>query len=102
MYDPDGGNWVHWGQFNIPGNRSDLPEAVSGPTIGTKGINDFGQLGYGGPCPPAGTGIHNYIFTLYALDTTLSLAQGATKAQIDAAMQGHILKQDQLVEYRSN
>jgi len=101
MYDPDGGNWVHWVQFNIPNNLSELPEAVGGPNNGTKGVNSFGSLGYGGPCPPAGTGTHRYIFTLYALNATLSLSQGATKAQVDAAMQGHILKQAQLTGTRS-
>lgn len=96
--DPNADNWVHWVQFNIPGGQSSLPEAVGGPDLGLKGSNDFGKLGYGGPCPPFGT--HNYIFTLYALDTTLSLPQGATLAQLKAAMQGHILKQAQLTGKR--
>jgi Raf kinase inhibitor-like YbhB/YbcL family protein len=99
MYDPDGGNWVHWVQFNIPSDQSDLPEAVGGPSIGIKGVNSFHKVRYGGPCPPSGT--HNYVFTLYALDTLLSLSQGATKAQVDAAMQGHILQQAQLTGKRS-
>lgn len=99
MYDPDGGNWVHWVQFNIPSDQSDLPEAVGGPSIGLKGVNSFQKVSYGGPCPPSGT--HNYIFTLYALDTLLSLSQGATKVQVAAAMQGHILQQAQLTGKRS-
>ncbi len=94
MYDPDGGNWVHWVQFNIPGDKTDLPEAVGGPDIGIKGVNSFHKNHYGGPCPPSGT--HRYIFTLYALDTLLSLSEGATKVEVDAAMQGHILGQAQL------
>ena len=95
MHDPDGGNWVHWVQFNIPSNQSDLPEAVGGPDIGIKGINSFQKVRYGGPCPPSGT--HSYIFSLYALDSLLSLSEGATKAQVETAMQGHILQQVQLM-----
>jgi Raf kinase inhibitor-like YbhB/YbcL family protein len=95
MHDPDGGNWVHWVQFNIPNDQNNLPEAVGGPDTGIKGVNSFQKVGYGGPCPPSGT--HRYIFTLYALDSSLSLSEGATKAQVDAAMQGHILQQVQLM-----
>jgi Raf kinase inhibitor-like YbhB/YbcL family protein len=94
MIDPDGGNWVHWMQFNIPSEQNELPEEVGGPDIGIKGVNSFHKNRYGGPCPPSGT--HKYIFTLYALDTLLSLPQGATKAEVAAAMQGHILQQAQL------
>lgn len=95
MYDPDGGNWVHWVQFDIPGDLSELPEAVGGPDMGIKGINNFQKVRYGGPCPPSGT--HRYIFTLYALDSLLSLPEGATKLQVEEAMQGHILQQTQLM-----
>ena len=95
MHDPDGGNWVHWVQFDIPGDLSELPEEVGGPDIGIKGINNFQKVRYGGPCPPSGA--HRYIFTLYALDTLLSLSKGATKAEVEAAMQGHILQQAQLM-----
>jgi Raf kinase inhibitor-like YbhB/YbcL family protein len=91
MVDPDAGNWVHWVQFNIPGTETALPSAPGGPDLGIKGMNSFRESGYGGPCPPSGT--HKYIFTLYALDTLLALPQGATKAQLEAAMQGHILQQ---------
>ncbi|MGQ9681318.1 MAG: YbhB/YbcL family Raf kinase inhibitor-like protein [Anaerolineae bacterium] len=99
MVDPDGGGWVHWVQFNIPANATSLPAAANGPAIGIKGVNDFGENGYGGPCPPSGT--HRYVLTLYALDTTLSLAEGASKAQVDAAMAGHVLAQAQLTGLRS-
>jgi len=97
--DPDGGDWVHWVQFNIPGGATSLPEAEGGRDIGVKGRNDFGELGYGGPCPPDGT--HRYIFTLYALDTTLSAAEGATRSEAEKAMADHVLGQAQLIGLRS-
>lgn len=103
--DPDApaGTWVHWVLFNIPPGEKGLPPDI-GPQAtlsngAVQGINDFGRLGYGGPCPPRGT--HRYYFKLYALDTILSLDAGATKAQIEAAMKGHILAQAQLMgKYR--
>jgi Raf kinase inhibitor-like YbhB/YbcL family protein len=94
VIDPDGGNWLHWLQFNIPADATSLPEAVGGPEVGVKGKNSFGSLGYGGPCPPSGT--HHYIFTLYALDATLDLKEGAQLNDLTKAMDGHILAQAQL------
>lgn len=99
MSDPDGGNWLHWLQFNIPANASGLNEAIGGPDAGVKGMNDFGELGYGGPCPPSGT--HRYIFTLYALDTTLSLAEGASRGQFESAIKGHVVGTTQLIGLRT-
>jgi len=100
VVDPDGGDWVHWIQFNIPADVLELSEAVGGPDVGVKGQNDFGELGYGGPCPPSGT--HRYIFTLYALDTTLSVSEGAAQAEVEAALEGHVLEETQLTGLRSN
>jgi Raf kinase inhibitor-like YbhB/YbcL family protein len=94
MLDPDGGNWLHWLLFNIPADTTGLPEAPDGPEIGVRGKNDFGSLGYGGPCPPSGT--HHYIFTLYALDTLLKIPEGARLGDFEQATQGHILAQAQL------
>jgi Raf kinase inhibitor-like YbhB/YbcL family protein len=99
VVDPDGGDWAHWVQFNIPGDVTALPEAAAGPDIGVKGCNDFGELGYGGPCPPGGT--HRYIFTLYALDTTLALSDGATRPEVLTAMKDHIIGTAQLTGLRS-
>lgn len=97
--DPDGGDWVHWLQFNIPASMTSLPESVGGPGTGIKGTNNFGESGYGGPCPPSGT--HRYIFTLYALDMTLSLSEGASRTQFESAIDGHVLGKAQLTGLRS-
>ena len=87
--DPDASSktWVHWVLFNIPPRSGELKEAASG--VGTQGKNDFQKPGYGGPCPPSGT--HRYLFKLYALDTELKLSAGATKADVERAMEGHVL-----------
>ncbi|MBK1986191.1 YbhB/YbcL family Raf kinase inhibitor-like protein [Sphaerospermopsis aphanizomenoides BCCUSP55] len=91
--------FVHWVVYNIPSTLYQLPEQI--PAIKTltngavQGKNDFGNFGYGGPCPPSGT--HRYFFQLYALDKTLSLASGAGKSQIISAMQYHVLAQAELI-----
>jgi hypothetical protein len=99
--DPDApmGTWVHWVFFNLPADISELPENIppereleSGAKQGT---NDFGRIGYGGPCPPGGT--HRYYFKLYALDAELDLDAGARKQQLLEAMEGHILAEGQLM-----
>ncbi len=100
--DPDApaGTWVHWVVFNIPATVTELSEAV--PATETlangaqQGRNDFNRIGYGGPCPPPGNA-HRYFFKLYALDSELSLSSGAKKADVERAMQGHILAQGQLI-----
>jgi Raf kinase inhibitor-like YbhB/YbcL family protein len=100
--DPDAprGTWVHWVLFNVPPTTRELEEGL--PTKGTlpsgakQGKNDFGNIGYGGPAPPKGKA-HRYFFKLYALDVTLDLPPGATKAQLENAMKGHILAEGQLM-----
>lgn len=100
--DPDAprGTWVHWVLFNVPAATREWPEAT--PTKETldngakQGKNDFGKIGYGGPAPPKGKP-HRYFFKLYALDTTLDLPAGATKADVLAAMKGHVLAEGQLM-----
>jgi len=100
--DPDapGMTWVHWVIFNIPTDKKTLAEAVSTkgelPDGTRQGINDFGQIGYGGPMPPPGKA-HRYFFKLYALDCMLELKSGITKSELLKAMQGHILAQTELV-----
>ncbi len=99
--DPDApmGTWVHWVVYNLPPSAQQLPKAFPPDaqlSDGTRqGWTDFGRTGYGGPCPPSGT--HRYFFKLYALDTALSLAPGATAKQLEAAMRGHILADAQLM-----
>jgi Raf kinase inhibitor-like YbhB/YbcL family protein len=99
--DPDApvGTWVHWVLFNIPADVTSLPAGIPADAVLTDGArhgqNDFRKLGYGGPCPPGGT--HRYYFKIYALDTMLNLESGATKAQLLAAMRGHMLDEGQLM-----
>lgn len=99
--DPDAsrGAWVHWVAFNIPPQGGSLEENIKRdkefPNGMRQGSNDWPRIGYGGPCPPSGT--HRYCFKLYALDTTLTLKPGASKAQLLQAMQGHILAEAQLM-----
>jgi len=84
--------WVHWVLFNIPPTAKGLAEAVKSGELpeGTKeGLNDWKRTGYGGPAPPIGR--HRYFHKLYALDTVLKLDGHPTKAQVEAAMKGHIL-----------
>lgn len=98
--DPDApmGTWVHWVIYDIPPTLDGLPEGVAkSPSVqgvGTQGTNDFRQIGYGGPCPPRGPA-HRYFFKLYALDTSLNLKPGLRKADIEKAIEGHILAQAQ-------
>lgn len=93
--DPDApvGTWVHWVLFDLPGSARTLPEGVPARERlddGSRhGRNSWGRLGYGGPCPPGG--VHRYFFKLYALDTALGLAPGATKEQVVRAIEGHVL-----------
>lgn len=103
--DPDapGKTWVHWVVFDLPPSASGFPENVPGDRTlaigGAQGRNDFGRIGYGGPCPPGGT--HRYFFKLYALDTRLELEPGITKAELLKAMEGHVLAEGQLMgKYR--
>jgi Raf kinase inhibitor-like YbhB/YbcL family protein len=100
--DPDapGRTWVHWVLYDLPATERELPEGVPPesalPSGARQGRNDFGTIGYGGPCPPPGPG-HRYYFKLYALDRTLELRAGATRAQLDRSMRGHILAHAELV-----
>jgi Raf kinase inhibitor-like YbhB/YbcL family protein len=99
--DPDApmGTWVHWVLFNLPGNINSLSENIPPQRTlsnnAKQGTNDFGKIGYGGPCPPGGT--HRYYFKIYALDTELYLDPGITKSDLLAAMKGHILGEGQLI-----
>lgn len=100
--DPDAPQtiWLHWAIYDIPSDARGLPEGIPREhrlDNGSKQVeNDFGNIGYGGPCPPPGT-THRYFFELYALDTKLDLARGATKRQLEDTMEGHTLAFAKLV-----
>ncbi len=86
--------WVHWVLYNIPAGSTGLPEAVAPVALpsGTReGKNDWKRTGYGGPCPPIGR--HRYFHKLYALDVLLPDLKLPTKAQLEKAMEGHVLGQ---------
>ena len=89
--------WVHWVLYNIPTSTTQLSEAISDNELpeGTQeGINDWKRTGYDGPCPPIAR--HRYFHKLYALDTVIEDLEKPTKAQLEAAMQGHILAHAEL------
>ncbi len=95
--DPDApvGTWTHWVIFDLPPSTRSLPEGVAKmidklPDGGRQGANDFGKIGYGGPCPPPGKP-HRYFFKLYALDRKLDLKPSSTRARFDEAIENHVL-----------
>jgi Raf kinase inhibitor-like YbhB/YbcL family protein len=94
--DPDApvGTWVHWVVFDLPAKLRALARGVPRKEEmadgSRQGRNDFGKIGYGGPCPPAGAP-HRYFFKIYALDTKLNLKPGASKEDVERAKRGHVL-----------
>lgn len=94
--DPDapGGTFTHWTAWGLRPDSApidgDLPQGA------VEGTTDFGQVGYRGPCPPAGHGPHRYRFRVLALDAALDLPRGATPAQLSDAISGHVLAWGQL------
>lgn len=100
--DPDApsGIWVHWILFNLPADTTSLP--VGMPTTDAldsgarQGSNDFGGVGYGGPCPPRGKP-HRYVFKIYALDAPLALESGSMRRMLINAITGHIIDEGELV-----
>ena len=93
MDDPDamgavGKVWVHWVVWNIDPTTTELENLTE------EGMTDFGEVGYGGPAPPDKR--HTYVFNLYALDTDLDLPDKSTKADVEKAMEGHIIEQTTL------
>ncbi|NOZ83169.1 MAG: YbhB/YbcL family Raf kinase inhibitor-like protein [Euryarchaeota archaeon] len=93
--DPDAprGTFTHWIAWNLP--PSSIPgvpkqKVVESPVRALQGVNDFGRVGYSGPCPPPGKP-HRYFFRVYALDAPLELEAGATRAELERAMKGHVI-----------
>ncbi len=90
--------WVHWVLYDIPPASTGLGEGATSRDLlpGTReGLNDWKRTGWGGPCPPIGR--HRYFFKLYALDTVLQDLKRPTKAQLEKAMEGHVLARGELV-----
>jgi Raf kinase inhibitor-like YbhB/YbcL family protein len=92
--------WVHWVIYKIPPNATGLPEGLpktaqlSQPPGAMQGKNSWTSgptIGYRGPMPPPGHGVHHYHFTLYALDSPLNVQPGETKKNLLKKMEGHIL-----------
>lgn len=83
----------HWVVFNIPPTTTHIPE--NSQPSGIAGKNTSGGLSYIGPCPPDRE--HRYFFKLYALDQELNLPKGASKTEVEAAMEGHIVSQAQVM-----
>jgi len=94
MEDPDaqGGTFTHWLVWNISPEKTEIKE---GGKTGFEGRNDFGRLGYGGPCPPSG--IHKYVFRLHAMDGFMPITSGSKIDALKKAMTGHILEQATLI-----
>lgn len=92
---PVANNWVHWLMVNLPPDVTALAEGASGRAMPTGAVelrNGFGQAGYGGPQPPAGSGDHPYVCTVYALDVAaVDLPRQASLAQFRQALRGHVL-----------
>ena len=97
--DPDARGFIHWVAFDVFGSPAGgLSEGVSSsssPDAPPQGANDFGRVGWGGPCPPTGT--HHYRFRLYALDAVLGLTGTPTSTELRAKMEGHTVGEAELV-----
>ena len=101
IYDPDAPTtvgFVHWIVFDIPAGVTEFPDGAAPIQTSLEGKNDFEKVGYGGPSPPPGHGPHRYFFEIYALDVHhTGLGEGASRAEVESKIQGHILDQAQLM-----
>lgn len=101
VMDPDApsGNFTHWLIWNIPATKGEfvIPEGipkteqVTSPLKGVQGKNDFGKIGYAGPCPPKGEE-HRFFFNVYGFDAPLSLRAGANRQELEKAMEGKVVQ----------
>lgn len=94
--DPDapGGTFTHWTAWNISPD-TEVIEENSVPTDAIEGMTDFGDAGYGGPCPPSGT--HRYFFKIYALGQKVNLESGAGKSDLETAIKERVVDSDELM-----
>lgn len=91
---PSKPNFTHWLLYNIPPSTLQiLKDSI--PAGSAVGMNGFGSIGYGGPCPPSGT--HRYVFKLFALDALLPFESGITKDEVIQAMHSHIIDTAEVV-----
>ena len=91
--DPDADGFVHWVLTDIPANVTTLPDGM-GDTVGIAGRNDFGRVGWGGPCPPSGE--HRYEFSLYALTGPLQLDGAPSADEVERAIGANLLAEASL------
>lgn len=100
--DPDApaGTWVHWVLSGVPADVGRIPEDVPADEMvldgAVQGRNDFGSLGYGGPCPPEGEE-HRYFFRLYALEGRPDVDAGCTREELREAMEPLIVAEADLM-----
>jgi Raf kinase inhibitor-like YbhB/YbcL family protein len=96
VHDPDApsGDFTHWVAWNINPDPGGLDEGGAAPA---EGVNGRGEPGYMGPSPPSGHGTHRYFHDLHALDSELDLGPGASREQLENALEGHVLGKAQLV-----
>ncbi len=90
--------WVHWLVYNLPPDTAGLPEGASArglPEVAKQGLNDSGEVGYGGPCPPIGR--HRYFHKLFALDRVLPDLGAVKRGDLEREMEGHILARAELM-----
>ena len=96
--DPDApaGTWNHWLVCDIPAAVHNLAQGYKPGRLGVSGTNDFGKLGYGGPCPPKGHGPHRYFFRLFSMKVaSLGLKEGVRRKELDEALKGQVLAETQ-------
>jgi hypothetical protein len=98
--DPDARSFVHWVAVDIPAASTGLAEGASGTgAAGREGRNDFGRIGWGGPCPPSGT--HRYVFELFALSEPLGIAGTPSASDVRRALAGRVIAEARLTgKYR--
>ncbi len=109
MYDPDaptGSGWWHWVVFDIPANISELEEDAGNISKGIAPMScvqsntDMGQPGFGGPCPPEGSGFHRYIITVYSLKTEkLGLDKNTNPAMVGFYLSQNVIEKASLIFY---
>ena len=97
MHDPDAvsGDFLHWLIWDIPPSTENI-SVNSVPVGAMQGYNGSDKIGYAGPCPPAGSGTHRYIFELYALDKMLDLRRDTSWQDLESAMKDHVLDKSTL------